>query len=124
MIVGVWLALAMTGAGTENGRACRFRPPLSDAEASRLVLQTPSALRLHGHGLYVLPSAAPATSKAKFSGALTSKTPGDGALDNGLVGYFAVDRRSGAVTSLADFTPVRSRALAAARATLCRARSR
>lgn len=125
MITVLALAAALVSPGAGSG-ACRFRPGLSDVQAVRLLLSTPAALGVRPHGVDVEaspPSPSLPASRA-FSGALVSRTPGDGALDNGLLGYFAVDRRTGAVTALADFSPVRGAALSRARAALCRAQPR
>ena len=116
MTAALWLALALA---THAPTGCRFRPPLDDAEASRLVMQTPAA-RKATHGLDVQASSPP--NAHAFSGVLVSRTPADGALDNGLLGYFTVDRRTGEVTTQADFSTVHGRELARARAALCRSR--
>jgi|ERR1700743_1484766 hypothetical protein len=41
-----------------------------------------------------------------FVAALVSRKPSLGVLGNGIIGYFAVDKRNGTVESMADFTPV------------------
>ena len=124
MIAAVWLAAALSGA--HRSPSCVFRPGLSDVEAVRLLKQTPAALGVRPHAVEVEaspPSSALPRSRT-FSGALVSRAPDDGALDNGLLGYFAVDRRTGAVTSLADFSTVRGAALSRLRAAFCAGRSR
>ncbi len=122
MTPALWLALALAAHGGAMAPACRYRPPLDDAEASQLLKQTPDALRVRPHALEVQPSSRPAPHT--FAGALISRTPGDGALDNGLLGCFSVDRRTGEVTAMADFTTVHGPSLATARAALCRSRAR
>ena len=89
---------------------CSPASRLTDDDARILLYVTPYAIDARKAGTDVDIEKSAATKEYPeseyFSAVLISQKPSLSALGNGIIGYFAVDKRSGAVISFADFTSV------------------
>jgi hypothetical protein len=96
--------------------ACSAASKLTDDDARILLYVTPAAVaaRQAGTDVDIEPSAPSEQFPASdyFVAALVSQKPTSGSvLGNGILGYFAVDKRSGEVESTTDFTSVNGKEL-------------
>lgn len=109
LIGGSWWIYAQTPSACTTSK-------LTDDDARILLYVTPAAVAARESGTDVdieqsRPSKEfPATDY--FVAALVSRKPtGESNLGNGILGYFAVDKRTAVVESLGDFTPIKGREL-------------
>jgi hypothetical protein len=107
--------------------ACSASSPLSDDDARILLYVTPAAIDARKAGTDVdIEKSAPSAqypTKNYFVAALVSQKPTEaGTLGNGILGYFAVNKRTGEVKSTVDFALVTGKELERIRAWLFHAR--
>ncbi len=112
----VGISLTSTTATAGAAPPCSASSKLTDDDARILLYVAPAsvAARQDGTDVDIEPSAATEQFPASvyFVAALVSQKPTSGSvLGNGILGYFAVDKRSGAVESTSDFSPVSGREL-------------
>jgi hypothetical protein len=97
--------------------ACSSPSRLTDDEARTLLYVTPAAVLARRAGTDVDLERSEPTREFPavdyFVAAIVSRKPTAGTvLGNGILGYFAVDKRTGSVESVGDFTPVEGKELA------------
>jgi hypothetical protein len=114
-LFGIMLALFSPAvlAGTE----CASPSKLTDDEAKILLYVTPAAVSARGTGTDVdIEKSSPTKqfpAQDYFVAEVVSQgSAGGGVLGNGVLGYFAVDRRTASVEFLGDFTLVKGKELA------------
>jgi hypothetical protein len=96
---------------------CATPSKLTDDEARILLYVTPAAVSARRAGTDVDIEKSSPTKQFPapdyFVAEIISQGPtGGGVLGNGILGYFAVDRRTASVEFLGDFTPVKGKELA------------
>jgi hypothetical protein len=115
MLVLLLLVSFPRTADTQEPQPCFKASRLTDDEARILLYVTPDAVRARTAGTDVDIIDSPMEGFAPkdfFVGLLQSQKPtSDSVFGNGILGYFAVDKRTGDVESLSDFTPVNGKEL-------------
>ncbi len=96
--------------------ACSEASKLTDDEARILLYVSPVAISARNAGTDIdIEKSAPTKqfpADDYFVAAIVSQEPaGGGVLGNGILGYFAVDRRTASVESTSDFAPVNGKEL-------------
>jgi hypothetical protein len=100
--------------------ACQATSTLTDEEAQILLYLTPAAISARRAGTDVdIERSAPTNQYPKaqfFVAALISQKPTSASvLGNGILGYFAVDKRTGEIKSATDFSSIDGKELARVR---------
>lgn len=108
-------------------KACPMGSQLTDDDARVLLYVSPAAVQARKAGTDVDIEKSEPTKQFPatdfFVAALVSKKPtGGSVLGNGILGYFAVDKRSGEIESTGDFTTVKGVELDRVRTWLLHAR--
>lgn len=122
LAIGIWLApLPMAQS------ACSGSSRLTDDDARVLLYVTPAAVDARKAGTDVdIEKSEPSSqfpANDFFVAALVSQKPtGASVLGNGILGYFAVDKRTGEVESTGDFTSVKGKELSRVRTWLLHSR--
>jgi hypothetical protein len=111
------MTLASVGVAVHGAETCSEASRLTDEEARILLYVTPAAVSARETGTDVDVEKSPPTKQFPadryFVGVVISQEPtGGGLLGNGILGYFAVDKRTASVAFVGDFTPVRGKELA------------
>jgi len=110
LLVGAWPVEAQSSA------PCTITSVLTNDEAKVLLYVTPAAVSARREGTDVDIEKSEPTDQYPasnfFAAALVSKRPvKDSGLGNGILGYFVVDKRTGQVESMDDFTTVKGKEL-------------
>ena len=111
------LILVVGSLRSEAQSGCANVSKLTDDDARILLYVTPAAVDARKAGTDVDIEKSSPTKQFPaadyFVAALVSQKPTSGSgLGNGILGYFAVDKRTGLVESISDFTPVNGMELA------------
>jgi hypothetical protein len=110
----MFISLPVVAAGSD---ACSETSKLTDDEARILLYVSPVAISARNAGTDIDIEKSATTKQFPaddyFVAAIVSQKPtGGGVLGNGILGYFAVDKRTASVESTSDFTPVKGKELA------------
>jgi hypothetical protein len=115
-IIPLALLLNITPLSAQTPKPCGLTFRLSDDEAQILLYVTPAAIAARQEGTDVDIERSEPTQRYPavdfFTATLVSRKPTSGSvLGNGILGTFVVDRRTGEVESIGDFTPVKGKEL-------------
>ena len=115
-LVFILLLVSFLPLSARPSKPCGSASRLTDDEAKILLYVTPAAVSARRAGTDVdIERSEPSKefpARNFFVAALVSQKPTSGSvLGNGILGYFAVDKRTGDVESTSDFTPVKGKEL-------------